>query len=79
MELTKPYRRIGLLSIFLVFFLVISLGAAPIRVKVTVDNAKINETRAIGGKTLARVPLNTVLEAETKQGEWYKVTWQGVS
>ncbi|MBC8358820.1 MAG: PEGA domain-containing protein [Candidatus Aminicenantes bacterium] len=79
MELTKPYRRIVLLSIFLVFFLVISLGAAPIRVKVTVDDAKINETRAIGGKTLARVPLNTVLDAETKQGEWYKVTWQGVS
>ncbi|NIO47961.1 MAG: PEGA domain-containing protein [Candidatus Aminicenantes bacterium] len=70
---------IRLLSIFLLFFLLVSLEAAPVKIKVILDNASIKATRAIGGKTLTRVPLNTILDAESKIGDWYKVTWQGSS
>jgi DNA-binding beta-propeller fold protein YncE len=70
---------IKLLSIFLLFFLLISLEAAPVKIKVILDNASVKATRAIGGKTLTRVPLNTILNAESKIGDWYKVTWQGSS
>ena len=70
---------IKLLSIFLLFFLLVSLEAAPLKIKVILDNASVKATRAIGGKTLTRVPLNTILDAESKIGDWYKVTWQGSS
>jgi DNA-binding beta-propeller fold protein YncE len=70
---------IKLLSIFLLFFLLVFLEAAPVRIKVILDNASVKATRAIGGKTLTRVPLNTILNAESKTGDWYKVTWQGSS
>jgi DNA-binding beta-propeller fold protein YncE len=68
-----------LLSIFLLFFLLVTLEAAPVKIKVILDNASIKATRAIGGKTLIQVPLNTILDAESKQGDWYRVSWQGVS
>jgi serine/threonine protein kinase len=48
--------------------------AAPLQLKVTVDNASIQATPEIGGKVLTRVPLNTILKAEPKRGEWYRVT-----
>lgn len=70
---------IKLLSIFLLFFLLVSLEAAPVKIKVILDNASVKATRAIGGKTLTRIPLNTILDAESKIGDWYKVTWQGSS
>ncbi len=79
MESNNHYRWIKLLSIFLLFFLLITLEAAPIKIKVVLDNAAVKATRAIGGKTLTRIPLNTILDAESKQGDWYKVTWQGSS
>lgn len=79
MKSEKLYGKIKLITIFLLFFFFLSLEAAPIKLKVILDNASIKATRAIGGKTLARVPLNTILDAERKQGEWYKVSWQGVS
>ena len=50
-----------------------------IKLRVTLDNVSIKATRAIGGKTLIRVPVDTILDAERKQGDWYKVSWQGVS
>jgi DNA-binding beta-propeller fold protein YncE len=70
---------IKLLGIFLLFFLLLTLEAAPVKVKVILDNASVKATRAIGGKTLTRVPLNTILDAASKIGDWYKVTWQGSS
>lgn len=70
---------IKLLGIFLLFFLLVTLEAAPVKVKVILDNASVKATRAIGGKTLTRVPLNTILDAASKIGDWYKVTWQGSS
>ena len=38
-----------------------------------VDNASVKATPAIGGQTVATLPNETVLDAEAKQGEWYKV------
>ena len=79
MESNNFYRGIKLLHIFLLFFLLVTLEAAPVKIKVILDNASVKATRAIGGKTLTRIPLNTILNAESKQGDWYKVTWQGSS
>ncbi len=76
MELKKLYQGIKFIPVFLLFFLLVSSEAAAIKVKVTVDNASIQATREIGGKVLTRVPLNTILTAEPKRGEWYKVTWE---
>ena len=70
---------IKLLSIFVLLFLLVTLEAAPVKIKVILDNASVKATRAIGGKTLTRIPLNTILNAESKIGDWYKVTWQGSS
>ena len=79
MESRKLYKRIKSISICLLFFLVITIEAAPVKIKVAVDNASIMATRAIGGKVLTKVPTNTILESEGKQGEWYKVNWQRFS
>lgn len=62
------------LFIFLCFFYVLAAFSAPVKVKVTVDNASLKATPEIQAKTVAKIPLNTVLESEEKQGEWYKVT-----
>jgi DNA-binding beta-propeller fold protein YncE len=79
MESNNFYKGIRLLSIFLLFFLLVTLEAAPVKIKVILDNASVKATRAIGGKTLTRIPLNTILDAQSKQGDWYRVTWQGSS
>ncbi|NIM58676.1 MAG: PEGA domain-containing protein [Candidatus Aminicenantes bacterium] len=79
MESKNFSRGMRILSIFVLFFLLVTLEAAPVKIKVILDNASVKATRAIGGKTLTRIPLNTVLNAETKIGDWYKVTWQGSS
>ena len=47
----------------------------PVKVKVIVDSATVKVTPEIDGETLARIPLNTILEAMEKQGEWYKVSF----
>ncbi|MBN1270976.1 MAG: PEGA domain-containing protein [Candidatus Aminicenantes bacterium] len=36
----------------------------------------MKETPEISGKTLARIPLNTFLDATEKMGEWYKVAYR---
>ena len=45
-------------------------------VKVIVDNASIKEDPAITSKTIARVPIDTILEVQDRTGEWYKVIWE---
>jgi sugar lactone lactonase YvrE len=79
MKSRKLCRGIKFMPIFLVFFLLFSSEAMALKVKVVIDNAAIQATREIGGKVLTRVPLNTILTAEPKQGGWYKVTWEGVT
>jgi DNA-binding beta-propeller fold protein YncE len=72
----KATRRFPLGAILFSLFLVVpALGAsASLKVKVIVDNASIKATPEIGSQTLANVALGTILDAELKQGEWYKVT-----
>ena len=48
----------------------------PVKVKVIVDSATVKVTPEINGETLARIPLNTILEAVEKQGEWYEVFFE---
>ena len=79
MEQKKLRISTVLTSVFLLFLLLAALEAAQLKVKVILDNASIKATRSIGGRTLVRVPLNTVLDAESKEGSWYKVNYQGNS
>ncbi len=59
-----------------VFLLSFSQEENPVKVKVIVDSATVKVTPEIDGETLARIPLNTVLDAIEKQGEWYKVSFE---
>lgn len=78
MNAKRISQGIKLISIFLLFFLLVTLEAAPLKIKVTIDNAGIKARSEIGGKDLIKVPLGTILEAE-KKGEWYRVSWEGVT
>jgi len=55
------------------FLFAFSQDENPMNVKVIVDSATVKVTPEIDGDTLARIPLNTILKAMEKQGEWYKV------
>ena len=57
------------------FLFAFSQDENPVKVKVIVDSATVKITPEINGETLARIPLNTTLEAMEKQGEWYKVSF----
>ncbi len=64
-------------EILIVLFLVLVFlgqGTGQIKLKVIMDDARVNETPEINGKTLARLSLNTILDSEGKEGEWYKVS-----
>ncbi len=65
--------RLKLLSILCLCVLLSTLYGASIKVKVIVDGASMKATPDIGGQTLARVALNTILDADEKEGSWYKV------
>ncbi len=47
-----------------------------VKLRVIVDSTTVKVSPEIDGETLARIPLNTVLKAVEKQGEWYKVTFE---
>lgn len=67
--------KLILLLICVMFMLAFSQEESPVKVKVIVDSATVKVTPEIDGETLARIPLNTILEALEKQGEWYKVSF----
>ena len=48
-------------------------GAPLIKLRVTADNAIVKTTPGISARNLTPVPLDTVLDAEAKQGDWYKI------
>jgi DNA-binding beta-propeller fold protein YncE len=62
--------------IFIVTFLLFTVGADAdqIKLKVIVDNATVKSTPSLSGNTIARIPLNTIIDAQEKSGEWYQVT-----
>jgi DNA-binding beta-propeller fold protein YncE len=60
----------------LCLLLVFSQDSQPVKLRVIVDSATVKVSPEIDGKTLARIPLNTVLDSVEKQGEWYKVNFE---
>ena len=61
--------------ICVIFLIAFAQDENPVKVKVIVDSATVKVTPEIDGETLARIPLNTILDALEKQGEWYKVSF----
>ena len=74
MSRLRCFRRIVILTA-LACLTAFPQGNSPVRLKVIVDSATVKVTPEIDGETLARIPLDTSLEAVEKQGEWYKVTF----
>jgi DNA-binding beta-propeller fold protein YncE len=62
-------RVIGLLLIMAG----LGFGSPAIKVRVTIDSASVKAAMTIGGQTVATMPLDSILEVESKTGEWYKV------
>lgn len=73
MKLFNHKKRKIFVFLFLLFFLNLLLESAQIKLKVVIDNARVKKTPELAGETITRLPLNTILTAEEKQGEWYKV------
>jgi len=64
------------ISVGVLFLSALILGpasAAPLKVRVTTQDASLKAAPDVGSNTLIRLPLDTLLQAEAKQGEWYKV------
>jgi DNA-binding beta-propeller fold protein YncE len=61
--------------IFIFIFLLLASGAKAdqIKLKIIVDNATVKSTPSLSGNTIARIPLNTIIDAQEKSGEWYQV------
>lgn len=70
-KIRRKFWAIFIVSLTLVF---LGQGTGPMKLKVIVDDARVNETPEIRGKTLARLSLNAIVDAESKEGEWYKVS-----
>lgn len=68
-------RRVwgGRVFCFLLVLAGFGFARPTIKVRVTTDSASVKASPLIGGQTLVTVPLDTVLDAESKQGVWYKV------
>ncbi len=75
--MSRMIRLIKVLFFISLFLsLVFSQDNPPFKLRVIVDSATVKVSPEIDGETLARIPLNTVLDAVEKQGEWYKVTFE---
>ncbi len=74
----KRVRATGIISalVLLLIVLVRMTPAGGLKVKVIVNDAPIYMTPVMSAQTLAIVPQNKVLEAEAKQGEYYKVKFE---
>ncbi|MDP2915307.1 MAG: PEGA domain-containing protein [Candidatus Aminicenantes bacterium] len=71
--INKRLVRAGLIFGFLLVLFGFVFAGLTIKVRVTVDKAPVKAAPAIGGQTLTTVPLESVLDAEPKQGQFYKV------
>lgn len=69
-------KHVGVIILFICCLFCFSIEAAQQKIIVIVDDSSIKDTPDIRGKTLVKVALNTVFNAEGIQGEWYKVTMQ---
>jgi len=66
-------RKVFASCCLLLFLASAALLAAPIRLRVTAEQANVREKPDITSAILLQVPEGTLLEAETKQGEWFAV------
>jgi hypothetical protein len=74
MKRTNPLLFVALaLSLSVLFLVETALWSAAIKLRVTAEQANIREKPDIASAILLQVPEGTLLEAETKQGEWYAV------
>jgi DNA-binding beta-propeller fold protein YncE len=48
--------------------------ADPVKIKVTADSASLKAAPDLVAPAVAKIPIDTILVAEDKQGSWYKVT-----
>jgi DNA-binding beta-propeller fold protein YncE len=69
-------RGIILFGWFLCACLLFSQEPDLVKIKIVVDSAPLKVAPQIDAETLARMPLNTLLDAQEKQGEWYKVFFE---
>ena len=69
----KRLIRTGLILGFFSVLLGFVFAGLTIKVRVTTDNSPVKATAGIGGQNLTTVPLDSVLDAEAKQGQWFKV------
>lgn len=70
----RPMTTKVLVSCCVLFFLgSAALWGAPIQLRVTAEQANIREKPDITSAVILQVPEGTLLEAETKQGEWFAV------
>ncbi len=74
MNRERIHKKFYVLVMVLLAFLFLGQGTGPRKLKVIVDDARVNETPEIRGKTLARLSLNAIVDTEAKEGEWYKVS-----
>src|SRR5512139_967029 len=63
----------AILASFSLILFAAGRAGAQVKVRVIVDSAGIKATPEIGSQTLANLPLGTILDVDSKQGEWYKV------
>lgn len=73
MERKKSGFHFLFIAFFFIFLFLPNLFPALIKVRVIVSDAQVKATPEIGGQNLARIALNTILDAEEKEGSWYKV------
>ncbi|MFQ6083359.1 MAG: OmpW family outer membrane protein [Candidatus Aminicenantia bacterium] len=62
-----------ILGIILLLSLAVVSHAADLKVRIIVDKASIRLKPDLTSQIIAQVPLGTILQAERKTGEWYKV------
>jgi DNA-binding beta-propeller fold protein YncE len=76
MDARKQRRfRAGWIAVLVAVLFGLGLGSPTIKIRVTVDGSPIKATPVVvGGQILTTVPEGSVLDAESKLGEWYKVT-----
>jgi DNA-binding beta-propeller fold protein YncE len=74
MAVRRWSRPAAILASLFLILMAAGPASAQVKVRVSVDSAGIKATPDIGSRTLANLPLGTVLNVDAKQGDWYKVT-----
>jgi DNA-binding beta-propeller fold protein YncE len=69
------FKHIVFLSLFVSAAVFLSaFQSDQVKLRVTTNNASVYGAPEIGADVLAKVSVDTILDSDEKQGEWYKVT-----